>query len=168
MMDQPVIQHREELHYVAIRTRVGMNDIPVVLPPLLSQVSTWMKDKNIVPAGAPFFRYLAMNEQHELDVEVGIPVATEVAPGPEMIAGSFPAGSYAVITHTGHYQRLREVHMQLNDWLKNEGWKEGLQVTPAQQKVGARTEFYINDPTVETNPENWVTEIAMLVEKITN
>lgn len=165
MIAQPAIEHRAELHYVAIRTRVGMNDIPGTLPPLFPKVSNWMKDQHILPGGAPFFRYLAMNEKHELDVEVGIPVASAVNPGGEMLAGFFPEGSYAVLTHTGHYQHLREAHMQLDAWIKEQGYTEGFQVTGSGEKLGARTEFYINDPVVETNPANWVTEVVIFVAK---
>ena len=98
MTTEPVIEQRPAKNYVAIETRVHMNEIPVVLPDLFPKVYEWLNRHNIPAAGAPFFRYLAMNEKYELDVEVGIPVEQATQGGGEIKAGFFPEGSYVVMT----------------------------------------------------------------------
>ena len=163
MTTEPVIEHRGAKNYVAIETRVHMNEIPAVLPALIPKVYAWLNDRSIPAAGAPFFRYLAMNEKHELDVEVGVPVEQATQGDGEINAGFFTEGSYGVMTYTGDYKFMREAHMKLDAWLKQHGWREHFQVTSTHPKLGARTEFYINDPKVETDPAKWITEIVMLV-----
>ena len=163
MTTEPAIEQRNEINYVAIETRVHMNEIPAALPALFPKVYDWLNSRNIPVKGAPFFRYLAMNEKHELDVEVGVPVEEATKEDGEIKSGYFPAGPYVVMTYTGDYKFMRAAHMKLDEWLKQHGWREHFQVTPTRPKMGVRTEFYVNDPKVETDPAKWITEIVMLV-----
>jgi len=166
MLSTPKTEQRSERHYVAIRATVSMNDIPTVLPPLIPEVRAWLKKNNIAPDGPPFFQYLKMDSNNQLLTEVGIPVKDPVKGDDRVIAGSFPAGLYATLTHTGHYMGLPEAHKTLDTWVKNSGLKEKHRVTADGIEGGTRTESYITDPEKEPNPDKWRTDVSLLLATV--
>jgi effector-binding domain-containing protein len=148
MISTPVIIDREAQHYAAIRTKVAMNKIPDMLPPLIPEVADWLSKNKITPAGPPFFRYLTMN--NDMEVEVGIPVPEKIMGDVRVTPGYFPAGRYGKITYMGHYSHIRDAHMALESWSK----EKHLKACP-----GTITEVYITDPQKEPSPEKWQTDI---------
>jgi hypothetical protein len=61
--------------YVAVREAVAMSTLNRVadhIPELLG----WLAQRGETPSGAPFFRYLAIDMERDLEVEAGVPVAT--------------------------------------------------------------------------------------------
>ncbi len=165
MITEPIIEHRDELPYLAIRRTVAMQDIPRELPPLLPRLDGWLQAQHLAASGPPFFRYLAMDQNNVLDVEVGYAVAAPFEGNGEVSSGYFPSGTYAVSTYKGDYKNLKEAHGWFEKWLKDHGWQEDFQVGEGGTKLGARTEFYITDPAIVTDPSQWITEIALLVKK---
>jgi len=165
MLSTPKTEQRGEQHYVAIRANVGMNDIPTVLPPLIPEVNAWLKKNNIEPAGPPFFQYLKMDSNNQMIAEVGFPVKNPAKGDSRVIAGSFPAGLYATLTHTGDYMQLKSAHMALDKWVKETGLKEKHKVAADGIEWGTRAESYITDPEKETNPDKWRTDISFLLEQ---
>src|SRR5882724_11122423 len=122
MLIQPVIEQRAEQPYMAIRTKLAMQDIPAILPPQIKEMCDWLAKNKLEPAGDPFFRYLAYGKKdNQLLVDVGVPVRAAVAGDNRVMAGAFPAGRYAKITHTGPYNNLKDAHMFLEDWGKKNG-----------------------------------------------
>ena len=163
MLTTPRLMQRHEQHYSAIRTDVAMKDIPEIVPPLLPVVQAWLKEKGIAPDGPPFFRYLSMKGSL-ITMEAGVPV--KMPPGMEgrIIAGSFPAGRYVTVLHTGPYSGLRAAHMALESWSENNELCLHQCTSKEQTSWGCRTETYLTDPNVETDPASWQTEIAFLLE----
>ncbi|REJ73461.1 MAG: AraC family transcriptional regulator [Acidobacteria bacterium] len=86
----------------------------------------------------------------EAGVEVDAPV-TEAGSSPlgPVEAGRLPAHRTAVVDHYGPYHELPTGHAALQAW-----WAEQGLVA-----VGPATEYYVTDPTVETDPERWLTRI---------
>lgn len=163
MLSKPVIEYRQEQYYLAIRSSVAMKDIPAVLPALIPKVFDWLAKNNIAPDGPPFFRYLSMNKQYELVTEVGVPVKDRATGEGDIVAGSFPAGNYAIITYTGDYRHLKEAHMALESWITENGRSARQQMSEQGVEWGARTEFYPTDHEKEPNPDHWRTDIAFLL-----
>lgn len=164
MTTEPKIEFLEAEPYVAIRRKVSMAEIPTVLPPLISEVFIWMGKEKVEGNGAPFFRYLSMDEHNNMIVDVGIPTKIKVTGSGKIISRTFPEGDYAALTHTGDYKNLRQAHMSLDKWIKENGYKDR-GVMDDDQLVGCRVEFYVSDPATEPDPEKWVTEVCILVEK---
>lgn len=75
---EPKLEHRDEQHYVAIRSQVTMPELGTVLPPLIGEVFGWLGSKGLEPAGAPFWRYLVIDMEAKLEIDVAVPVATAV------------------------------------------------------------------------------------------
>lgn len=55
MKINPKLLYRIEQNYIAIAKKVLRKDIPKALPPLIPKLKSWLKSKNIEPAGPPFF-----------------------------------------------------------------------------------------------------------------
>jgi effector-binding domain-containing protein len=164
MVTEPKIEKRSEQHYMAIRKKVNMKDISSVLPPLIGEVTEWLRTNNIPADGSAFFHYQAMNDRDELDVAVGLLVQSQETGNGHIVAGFFPAGNYAIITYLGDYRNMREGHIALESWIKQNGLKEKQQKSDQGIEWGGRAEFYLTDPQTEPNPEKWKTDIVFLLE----
>jgi effector-binding domain-containing protein len=162
MLSHPKMEFRNEQHYVAIRTKVKMSEIPNLLPPLIPEVIQWVEKNNIAQTGPCFFRYLAFDSVDELLVDVGVPTETEVEGDERIITGSFPAADYATVIYTGDYHGLKNVHMGLESWMKENELEEGGQEVDGKT-YGARTEHYITDPQEVPDPKDWQTEVSILL-----
>lgn len=157
MQTEPTLEYQEEVPYMAIFSQVTMQEIPALLPPLIPEMAAWLKAHDAAPAGPPFFHYIN-RVNGVLDVEVGFPVETALADDDRVRAGVFPAGRYATITHMGPYTLLPQIHAALDAWAK----------ANAIELRGDRTEFYPIDPATEPDPNNFRTDIRMLVAESQN
>lgn len=167
-LTEPVFEHWGEQPYVAIRTQATMAELPVVIPQSLDEVFCWLGKQDVTPAGPPFVRYYVIDMVGSLDIAMGVPVAVDMRStlaGDERVsAGVLPAGAYAVAEHTGPYDRLEGATAQLLDWAEKKGinW----QMLPDGETWAARLEFYSTDPNIEPDPQKWKTELAFLVETV--
>jgi effector-binding domain-containing protein len=162
MLSEPTLEPRDEQHYIAIRVRVAMNEIGTVVPPLPGEVFGWLDKHGVQPAGPPFFRYLVIDMERELVIEAGVPVGTRVAGDEHFRAGSFPSGIYVTAVHTGHPDQLEGATAQLLEWAEANDITWQVTETPEGEAWRGRTEFYLDDPDVEPNMDNWRTELAFL------
>jgi effector-binding domain-containing protein len=113
MLSTPRIEHRGEQQYVAIRATTPMSGLGAVAPPLVGEVFGWLDVRGIEPCGPPFFRYLVVDMDHELELDVGVPVA-QATPGDGRVhSESLPAGDYATAVFTGPYQQLEQATAEL-------------------------------------------------------
>ncbi|HEY4109544.1 GyrI-like domain-containing protein [Puia sp.] len=163
MLSTPVIHHRNERYYVAIRLTVAPHDIPTTLPQLYPELYSWLKKQEITPDGPPFFQYLMMREDGRLQVEVGVPVPEAVAGDHRVIGGLFPAGEYATLIHTGDYRHLMEAHMALDTWIGEAGHCDKEMIPGEGTAFGSRTEFYLTDEREVPDPAQWQTEVAFFL-----
>jgi effector-binding domain-containing protein len=87
---------------------------------LIDEVSGWLAVRNIPPVGAPFWKYNVIDMEGELEVEVGVPVATEVSGDERVRGGPLPAGRYATLHHVGHPDTLVDANAALLAWARDE------------------------------------------------
>jgi len=163
-MTEPKLEQRDEQPYIAIRRQVTKQEIgPVLGDQVVPDVFTWLESKGVAPAGAPFFRYLAidMTGEGHFDIEVGIPVATAVPGAGIVTAGVLPAGRYAVLVNTGPYDDLVDAHTALHAWGEANGivW----QTADDGKSPGVMLESYVTNPAEEPDPQKWQTDIVYLV-----
>jgi hypothetical protein len=148
MLSQPGIVTRPEQPYVAIGRRVTMSNLGSILPPLIPQLFEWIARHGVTASGAPFFRYLTIDMENFLDVEVGIPLAA-------------PASGDVI--QTGPYDELVAANAALQTWARANGHKWAMTHSSAGEQWVSRLEIYLSDPSVETNSARWQTEIAYLL-----
>ncbi|MEO5891241.1 MAG: GyrI-like domain-containing protein [Ferruginibacter sp.] len=164
MTTAPIVEKRSSNRpYLAIHTKVKMQDIPSVLPPLIFEVTDWLKENNIPADGIAFFHYKSMNEDcSELDTAVGILTPASATGNDRITTGAFPAGNYATLIYIGDYKNMKEGHMALDGWIKQNNLKEKHTRSASGVEWGGRTEFYLSEP--GSNPEECRTEVAFLLE----
>jgi effector-binding domain-containing protein len=158
MVSEPRIEQRGAQPYAAIRTRVTMAQVPTACPPLISQVSGWLDSRRIVAPGPAFFRYATFDGEHVV-VDVGFPIRESVAGDDRVRTGTFPAGRYATLVHTGHYSGLAEATGRLLAWGRQQGLR--WDASSDEREWAARIEWYPTDPMAEPDPQKWVTELAI-------
>jgi hypothetical protein len=90
MQEKPRIEHREDQPYVAIQTSVSMQGISGVAERYFPELFAWLQAHEIEPSGAPFIRYLRVNMDQGLEIELGVPVASAVQTDGERRTGRSP------------------------------------------------------------------------------
>lgn len=160
MLTEPILETRTAQPYLAIRSSVPMGGIGAVVPHI-DTVREHLARLGVAPSGPPFFRYVVVDMERELEIEVGWTVSAPApGDGDRIIAGVFPAGVYAVAVHTGHPDDLVDATSQLLAWGQREGvvWD----ATPDQRDWTARIERYFSNPDEEPDRNQWRTELAFL------
>lgn len=160
MTTEPKLEQRAAQPYAAIRAQVPMQELGTVVP-LSDEVLAWLRQRGVTPAGAPFFRYLVVDMQRELELELGWPVAQPLPGDERVVTGELPAGRYAVLVHTGHPDTLVDATAALLAWAEASGLR--WQMADDGQTWAARLEFYLSDPEQEPDMNRWQTELAFLV-----
>jgi effector-binding domain-containing protein len=153
------IEERTAQPYVAIRRTVTMQTFPEVAD-RLPEVFGWLAAQEIAPAGAPFFRYLVIDMDGELDVEAGVPVTAPVDGEGETLAGVLPAGRYAVTTHVGHPDELIAVTGAFLDEAAAQDLTWDATETERGTRWGCRLELLHTDPAEQPDMNKWETKLA--------
>jgi effector-binding domain-containing protein len=158
---QPHIEDRPAESYVAIPATVTMQTLPSAIDRGFPQLFAWLADQRLTAAGAPFVRYVRIDMEAELDIELAVPVAGEVPADDRVRAGELPAGRYVVLLHVGPYDELIDANSTLQDWAEAHSirWRKAHGST-----WGGRVERYLTDPSAEADSSRWETELAYLVD----
>ena len=159
MPEQPRIEQRDSQPYVAIPATVTMDGLPAAVDRLFPKLFGWLDAHGVTPADAPFIRYLRIDMDRELEIEVGAPVAGSIQPEDPVTAGHLPAGRYVTLLHTGPYHGLPSANSQLQQWGEEQGIRWQID---EDSRWGGRVERYITDPALEPDPARWQTEVAFL------
>jgi effector-binding domain-containing protein len=162
-INSPKLEQRREQSYVAIRAHATRPELAYKLPPFIGELASWLAARGVNPMGAPFYRYLIIDQNEGFDIEVGFPVSSPMQGDGRVDAGVIPAGCYAVTTHIGSYDRLQDATAELKKWAaKNDvQWDS----SEDESRWGARLETYLTDPSEEPDSKKWHTEIAIRISK---
>jgi effector-binding domain-containing protein len=165
------IENRPEQSYVAIRARVpqaGLGELGA----RFGEVFSWLAERGLAPAGAPFFRYRVIDMTRDLEVDAGVPVAASVAGDEHVVSDVIPAGRYATLTHVGPPAELARATKTLLDWAAAQGLAfdmssgdspdDAADSSPGEdgERWGGRLEIYLTDPSQEPDMSKWVTQLA--------
>jgi effector-binding domain-containing protein len=163
MLSTPTLEHRPEQRYVAMRATPRMVEIGEVAAPLIGDVFGWLEAHGVPPAGPPFFRYLVIDMEHELELHVGVPVEHETQGDDGVLAGAFPEGRYVTALHTGPFDGLPAATEELLAWADANEIVWDREATPDGEAWGARTEIYLTNPDEEPDPTRWETLLVFRV-----
>ena len=155
---EPRIDERIERPYMGIRTQVPMKGMFKVIDNLMKEVSVWVKQKGILPSGPPFLRYHVIDMAGDMDIEVGIPVATTLTGEGNVSAGVLPSGRYASLIYTGSgiagnkalIEWANANHFAWDRWDDDKG-----------DAFRCRYESYLTDPKIEPRKTKWEVEVAI-------
>jgi effector-binding domain-containing protein len=152
----PTVETRTAQPYVAIPVRVRMEDLASVVPPLTDQVFDWLGTRGITAVGPPFWRYIVVEMNAELELETGVPVASQISADEQVRTGLLPAGRYATVVHTGHPDTLVAATGDLLDW----AIERDLEWDADGDRWGCRLEEYLSDPAEVSDMNKWQTRLA--------
>jgi effector-binding domain-containing protein len=154
--ESPTIETRIDQPYAAIPVKVSMAELGSVVPPLTDRVFGWLTARGITPAGPPFWRYVVVDMDNELELEAGVPVASLVEGTGEIRPGVLPAGRYATVVHTGHPDTLVTATRYLLEWAA----ERDLEWDSDGETWGCRLEEYLSDPDEVPDMREWQTRLA--------
>ena len=156
----PRLEQRPARPYAAIRTRVTMAEIADALPPLSGEVRTWLEARGVAPDGPELWRYVVIDMDAELTIDVGFAVPTILAADDRFVTGELPGGQYAVATFHGHPDGLLQATAELLMWAEETGVTWDMSRDGPREEWASRIEWYLNPE--ETHLEDWDTELAFL------
>lgn len=159
-LSEPTTVDREARPYVAITSSVPMDRVGSDLPPLIGEVFGWLAARNIPPAGAPFFKYNMVDMERELEIEVGVPVPTEVRGDERVRGGLLPAGRYATLHHIGRPDTLVDANAALIGWASEQGLTWDASDTAGEERWAARVEEYLVGPEDTPDLDKWETDLV--------
>jgi AraC family transcriptional regulator len=126
---------------LVLRRTIKPSEIARALTEMFPQVFQEAQRSGVSVVGAPFARYLEMGRD-QWTIEAGVPVSGESS-------NTLPGGLAAVTTHLGPYDKLRDAHAAIGEWLVAEGLAA----------AGPPWESYITDPGAHPDPKDWKTEV---------
>lgn len=158
----PTIEYREAQPYIGIVAEVTIQEIGTVLPPLHDELAAWLADQGVSPAGPPFFRYLRIDMEGTLDIDVGIPVEGSLPVEGKIHNRVLPAGDYGTLVYTGHYEGIQDVTRALLAWAEENGIVWASTASERGKLWESRLEIYLNDP-ADVPPDQWQTQLAFMI-----
>ncbi len=157
---EPKIDTRPDQPYAGIRAQVPWTEFPTFIPQTIDSLFSWLGERGIDPAGAPFMRYHVINMDDKMDVEIGLPVATPIMGDGRVNAGTLPAGRYAALVYKD-VTRGVEGNGVLIDWGIAQGLKWDHWPVPEGDAFGNRYEIFLTGPLDDPDPHQWDTEVAI-------
>jgi effector-binding domain-containing protein len=163
MSQEPRIEERAAQHYAGIQATVPMEGISGAIDEAFPELFGWLAKTGTAPAGPPFIRFLVIDMEALLQIELGVPVAEPMTSSERIRPGVLPAGRYVVLRHTGHYDGLIDANAALQQWAHDHGLEFDVRDTSEGSAWGSRFEEYITDPSGEPDPSKWETDVAYLL-----
>jgi len=141
MFEEPTIEERAEQAYVALSASITMQGYDVI-GPMFAQLFAWLAERGITPAGPPFIRYLVIDMENLLDIEVAVPVTASVPADERVVSGTLPGGSYVTLTYS---EDGIAANAHLQQWARDRGlrWKNSLR--DGRERWGGRIEISTED-----------------------
>lgn len=161
--EEPKLVHRDKLPYMAIRTTVTMRGMATVFPETMPKLAQWLEAHKVKPVGPEFMRFIKVDMERGLDIEIGLPVAKTVAGDKLVKPGVLPAGQYVSLIYLGDYSGLVAPNERLQEWAKTKGLTWKMNKTKTGEEWAGRVEFYHTDPRKEPDTSKWETEILYQV-----
>jgi effector-binding domain-containing protein len=159
MITQPKLEDRAEQHYVGIRTQTPMSKFKKIIPQYLDELFAWLGKQGLHPAGAPFMRYHVINMEGDMDVELGVPVASAQPGDHRVTPGVIPAGRYASLVYSGVTGIAG--NKALLEWAAKNGIRWDRWDDQNGDAFRSRIEYFLTDPAEQPDKKKWETEVAI-------
>lgn len=160
-LTEPKLEDRKEQRYMGIRTQVTMDEMSLgVIPQLIGEVFGWLEKHDVAPSGAPFMRFHVINMAANMDIEIGVPVASDQAGDDRVRPGVLPAGRYASLIYTGVTNGI-PANKALLDWGAEQGLGWDRWDVEEGDAFRSRFESFLTGPEDDPDPANWETEVAI-------
>ncbi len=148
MIDSPQIVRSEEQLAAVIHVVVPRHEIQQVMGPGLQELMAGVAAQGVAVTGPWFTHHLRMPGE-TFDFEIGVPVASAVAPTGRIKPGKLPAATVARTVYRGPYEGLGPAWGEFSAWIAGQGRSPG----------GDLWERYVVCPGQSQNPNDWRTEL---------
>jgi effector-binding domain-containing protein len=155
---EPKIDNRPEKHYMGIRVQTPFKGMFKVVDQIRKEMTIWLEQQKIEPAGPPFLRYHVIDMAGEMDIEYGVPMAEVLPDDGRVTADLLPAGRYASLIYTGSGMTGNKT---LIEWAKANGIAWDRWDDEKGDAFRSRCETYLTDPKVEHRKTKWEIEVAI-------
>lgn len=137
---------------LAIRRETNITDLPQLIGASYGKIIAYLKSCQKQISDMPFVLYHTFDLE-KMDVEIGFPLAREVAGSGEITAGQIPEQDMIFCMYQGPYKKIGPTYKAMYQWAAD----QGLEV---EEKV---YEFYYNG--LEVAEDRLLTKILMPVKK---
>lgn len=159
MVSEPGVYERPDEHYLGIRVQTPFKGMFTLIDKhLFKELRAWMQQAGVAPAGQPFFRFYIINMAGEMDVEVGIPVATALTGHGRVKPGVLPGGRYASLVYVGTGYTGSGA---LTRWAMEHGHVFDEWQVSNGMAYRARYKRYLTDPKIQPLKSKWEVEVAI-------
>ena len=153
-MDIEVTNQKSQLAVAVKNTAVSMANISELATEGLGKIFDYLAKKSVPLAGAPYLAYMNPSEDwSKFDIELGIPVAEEVAVGGEFFMSRNCEGKAACATHKGAYKDVEAAYTALMEYM----------VKNSLESTGVYYDYYINDP-ADTPESELLTKVVFPIK----
>lgn len=151
MITEPKLEDRSARPYMAVRAQATMQTLDSAIPRGIGEVGAWLGERGIAPSGPPFVRYLVIDMERVLELEIGFPVANALSGDERVRAGTLPAGRYASLIYTGIDNGIQGNYALLK-WEEARGFTWDSWPTNKGDGWGARLESFLTNPDGPAGP----------------
>ncbi|HZV63498.1 MAG TPA: GyrI-like domain-containing protein [Telluria sp.] len=148
MIDIPQLVHTSAQRTAVIHLTVPASEIRKVMGPAVNELMAVLAAQGIEPFGPRFSHHLKMPGA-VFDLEIGVPVATAVAPAGTVTGGELPAAAVARTVYHGGMEGLGAAWGELGAWVAANG----------RQTRSYLWEYYVVGPDNNPDPAAWKTEL---------
>jgi effector-binding domain-containing protein len=100
-----------------VRRRASISQLSQVIPEACGTVWNVIRAQKFAGAG----RHVAVYLDGEINLEIGVELATPFAGFGDVVGSAIPAGQAATATHFGPYGELGQAHGAIRDWCAAHG-----------------------------------------------
>lgn len=137
---------------LSVKTVTSVGNLPQVIGKAYESIINYLNENGVKPIDAPFTAYYN-RDMENLEVEIGFPVAEELAGQGEILARQIPGGKKVIGIHHGAYQEMGSTYEAMMKWISERGL----------QPTGVVYEFYYNSP-MEVPESELMTKIMFLIK----
>jgi len=148
VIETPQIVQTETLTMAKLYAKVPTSEIQTEMGKLVQEVIAEVQKQGIAITG-PWFTHHFRRPDDFFDFEVCMPVAAPIKAAGRVAPGEWPAMKVVRTTYRGNYSGLPAAWGEFMQWTDNEGLKLSPEIW----------ERYLVNPSTESDPANWVTEM---------
>ena len=164
LVADPRLEDRGEVITLGIREIVPFRTMLSNRDRLLAELIAWMDTNSVAQAGPFFLRLHVVDMAGLMDIEVGV-AATARTTSNRVVAGSLPAGTYAVLAY-------RDTSLAANGhllrWIAAQGLETDSDTIATGEAFRSRLEIHLTDPRMEKRKTQWVIELAFLIRPVSS
>ena len=148
MIEEPKLVQTDAQKTAVIHLTIPRNKIQEEMGPGYNELMSTLKAQGITPTGPWFSHHLRMDPSI-FDLEIGVPVASDVQPSGRVRPGKLPATKVARTTYRGGYEGLGPAWGEFDTWLQKHG----------HDTAGDLWEVYTAGPETGNDPSLYRTEL---------